>query len=196
MNCQEARDLLWDLYEGDLAPAVYREVIAHIASCPECAREARICEEVNRALQVQPVIKAPEGATAAVLSAVRPAARRRRVVAAARRQWWPITAAAAALVFVALGLWGVIPGFKTAQAEPTPLSRALAAGGGYARQFADSMADSAWRTFDLGSVAPLLAGWLWLVAIAVGAFLALVAAEKYLCDRHLAVRIEHRIERR
>ena len=195
MKCDEVKTLLWDLYEGDLAPQVYRDAIAHISSCVECAREARICEEVNRALKVQPLIKAPGAATAAVMDTVRPAARRRRVLAVVRRQWWPITAGAAALVFVALGLCGVIHGFEASAAEPSRLDSALAAAGGRVKAFADSAADSAWQTFDLGAVRPYLSGRLWMSVIALGAILVLVAAEKYICDRRLAVKIKGRLQR-
>jgi len=196
MKCDEVKTLLWDLYEGGLPPETRREVIAHISSCADCAREAAISEEVNRALRVRPLMKAPERATAGVMQRVRAEARRRRVYAALRRQWWPITAAAAALVFVALGLWGVIPGFETSSAAPNRFDALVSSAGERIGAIADSAVDSAWRTFDLGAVTPYLSGWFWLGAVALAAVLALVAAEKYVCDRHLALKVQSRLQRR
>ena len=113
-----------------------------------------------------------------------------------RRQWWPITAAAAALVFVALGLCGVIPGFEASAPEPSRLDRALIAGRTRVAALADTAADSAWRTFDLGAVVPYFSSWLWLGVLALGAVLTLIAVEKYICDRRLAMKIRGRLQRR
>ena len=78
MDCRQTRELLWDLYEGELGKDATREVLAHIEKCPQCAREAEKCRLLTGALSRRPIVRAPEAASAAVLSRVRPIARRRR----------------------------------------------------------------------------------------------------------------------
>ena len=60
-GCDEIRDRLLSHHEGALGAEERRRVEAHLATCRECAREARLLREVLGRVQALPVPEPPAG---------------------------------------------------------------------------------------------------------------------------------------
>lgn len=60
-SCDDIRDRLVDLIEGELAAGERRRVEAHLARCPDCSREVRALRETLAQLQSAPEPEVPEG---------------------------------------------------------------------------------------------------------------------------------------
>ena len=77
MNCSEARELI-PLYLSGLLEDP-EELLKHLDSCPDCAREMQLHLEMERLLSVPPV---PEGLSDRVIRSLRPVMRTQRPVKA------------------------------------------------------------------------------------------------------------------
>lgn len=182
MECREARDLLWDLYKGELPAQVHRDVTAHIASCPACAREARICREVTSALAPREILRAPQAATMRVMAEIRPLAARKRLRLRIVERLPIIIWAAASVVIAVLGLQGLLPGSRESR---TPLARVITA----AFDMMAPVAEKAGSLFSdaavFGSSLPDFSGWLMLLVAVTAAVLALCALEEHVLAKRL-----------
>ncbi len=187
MNCREAKDIIWDLYEGTLPEKARREVLSHLEACPECARAAAKCRLVNNALSPRPLLRAPEAATATVIERVRPIARRRRALNRVRRNGLTAAGLCAAAVLLVLGFLGYLPSGSTEGRGI--LSRITTEAGATAgtawNYFYRPLADA----FDYGGAVALARSWL-PAAVAVVVALALFAAlEEHIYSRRTEARI-------
>jgi anti-sigma factor RsiW len=187
VNCREAKDILWDLYEGTLPEGVRREVQAHLGACPECARAAAECRLVSDALSPRPMLRAPEAATAAVLERVRPIARRRRALNWVRRNGLTEACLCAAAVLLFLGVLGYLP---TGSAEEAgALSRVTAEAGAAAgtmwNYFYQPIADA----FDYRAAVSLAVSWLPTALAVVVALVLFAALEEHIFSRRTEAKI-------
>ncbi len=183
MDCHETRELLWDLYEGELGKDATQKVLAHIEKCPECAREAEKCSLLNGALSRRPIIKAPAAATAAVLERVRPIARRRRALRWARANALAAAGLAAALVLASLAAIGWLPGAP--QEEAGAVSRIAArvtdSGKTLLGQASDAIAGAVDYRGALSQVQP----WIPLMLAAICVLVLFAALEQHIFSRRL-----------
>lgn len=59
MNCEQCRDILSELLEGELAPSAEAEARAHLAECPHCARALAELRALVSALRGLPEVEPP-----------------------------------------------------------------------------------------------------------------------------------------
>jgi anti-sigma factor (TIGR02949 family) len=102
-----AVDAQLDAYlDGELAGDDARELEAHLAQCPECARFRDGRLELRAAITARlPMLQAPDTLRQRVRTAVRAARRARATPSFTGRSWWRPLAVAASLAAVALGSW-------------------------------------------------------------------------------------------
>ena len=115
----DVRDLLPDLLHDRLAPAVRREVEAHVRDCADCRNELALLRSMRSTLR-----RAPAVDVAAIASAI-PAYR------TATRRTWGGWRAAAAIVILAAGGTSVV--VLQRDATSAPGSAAIAVGGSASR---------------------------------------------------------------
>lgn len=60
MNCEQFRNMVYDLAEGELAPEVRNEAELHMKSCPDCRKEYEECVKLTDTLRSMGEVKAPE----------------------------------------------------------------------------------------------------------------------------------------
>jgi anti-sigma factor RsiW len=113
-TCQDVRDRLWDLLDGDLVGAARADVEAHLATCQACRREAAVRRRLWEALGLDAVPESPD-LTQRILNRV---AGERLRSAHRRRVRWMAVAAAACLV---IGLTLTLALWPPSAAEPVPL---------------------------------------------------------------------------
>lgn len=122
MKCDDIKDLILALHEGELDDALSREVRSHIDACEACAREERLCREVSLALEPLGVLTAPDTATARIMSEVAVLSAQRRKSESRIAAWGAVvrqylgdtlgrgavawTAAACLVVAIAVGALG------------------------------------------------------------------------------------------
>ncbi len=121
MRCRDARRALRETRLG-LAPAVVREAVRrHVASCPECAAEARAEEELSRALAALNDEPAPPvDATARVMRALAESRLPGREPVPLREAAWAIAALSAAAVAICLGGIAMGPSLWAALRQAAP----------------------------------------------------------------------------
>ncbi len=129
--CQELRDQIVQLVEGDLGRAVADRLRAHAAACDACAQELGREERLVRLLRTP--VAVPDACIALPAAELRPryplrSLRRLRRAITTRRlaAVMALAAAAAAVIVVAVGLRGGRPGGGSPPAESpdgTPVAR-------------------------------------------------------------------------
>lgn len=195
MNCNDARQRIQDLYDGELPERIAAEVKSHIDSCPSCAREAAIAREVNAALSPMPLMKAPAHATQNVLAAVHAiaaekAAPKSRLQFGGILTW--VSAAAAAVIFV-LGTLGYLPSHQS-RLDTVAQSAAQRAEAAIVTPAVETVKSSPYAA-QVPSMASLrlmmseVAPWLGICVAIVIAVLVLAAVEEELSSRRLAARV-------
>lgn len=61
MKCEYCREQLWELFCGELPEADAQQLRAHLAECSECAKEAKLVQNLSQTLQDIPQEELPSG---------------------------------------------------------------------------------------------------------------------------------------
>jgi anti-sigma factor RsiW len=99
MTCAEVADLLDPIATGELPADA--AALAHLATCPSCARALDAARRLERLLRTRPAPSAPAHFTSRLMSRVRRATWRREQIV----DWIFNSAMIAAALLVAAGLW-------------------------------------------------------------------------------------------
>lgn len=104
MNCEEFRDIVFELASGELDEAVSKAAEAHMADCSRCRKEYEAVADLVRALREAGEVRAPEDLLPNVMKAVR------NERAVRRFSLIKYAATAAAAVVLVAGAVKVLPG--------------------------------------------------------------------------------------
>jgi hypothetical protein len=124
LTCADVRDRLSDLADEVLPSAERAACEAHLATCPDCAREWEGFRATVAVLRGLAPVRTPAGFVDRVLAAARPAPWWRRLARALFVPWrvkLPLEAAAAALVVVVMAVLLVRTPALEETARPEPL---------------------------------------------------------------------------
>jgi len=120
MNCEQARDILSEYIDGELAPELRRDLEQHVAECARCRAALDTLRRTAEAVRDLPKVPAPRGLSKTILTTIGATA---PAVRARTRRWM---LAANAVAFAACALLAVAIALQLRPRSPAAVRPSLA----------------------------------------------------------------------